>query len=814
MAIPKMKIYRLDQNYSPDNDTDLKSINDDEAYPFVEKSLDLNSFEQLVGVTYRDLAVGRSEGGNVRELNMFSEDAGLTRDRKKTEFVTCDGWKKGRNAVKVRISVNGADYTEVSPDSYYRVNYGYEDRLYTAAGTVTAVPEEAAAKRRSELIQIEFGNIIYSDGVYVREGESIVGVKLEYSTFTNDLFGSQAGNLALDRGFIYDGTRGGRLGVLSGNGYGYKPDANGFPLKAEGNIGYKMKVYPCRQKVALMAGADSLWNADFAISALGSISIENCQNWILTPTDERRPRVFECVTFNGKTMFRELVLNTQYSVTNIPGADGRIDLMIQLSSEYYNVTYGVYVFPKELFIRFNEESDLLEDVFVPDYLDYDSAGNAIGDEGVLTTSLTSYDTVRRNVFRMAIEETAGYESGRDFLLEGAAGSKTIDLSAIYEDGLGSTLRLYHQGKLFFSGGATMVDSPFRVSVSGAVVTVIPKEGNGLPSNFLVAYQENHQMGFGRDGAGNNYWACGYRICCYEKTRTANEFVSSFRNWVSDHLNNNPDIFLGWQLYEGSSQNSLGISYLQSGYSILHREGAVVFADAVTQADFQDIRNWPPAGATVTAGTAANALKQYLRRVYAKFAYYDGISDVTNGLLREFEVGSGIYRYMLLDDPTYPDAENKRWLIRNDDKMPTTFFFNNTYLPTPNYVESGNGELWTPISMRSGEILMMNLADYRPIAIACVSGPFTLAWDPSGREETGKVASHSGIAFTVTASRELEKDGQVVLDRLYSRNYDPGLSIMENIAARPRYVFHTAEALPYDVVFETGENNLLIYAKRK
>ena len=51
MAIPKMKIYRLDQNYSPDNDTDLKSVNDDELYPFVEKSLDLGTFEQLVGVT-------------------------------------------------------------------------------------------------------------------------------------------------------------------------------------------------------------------------------------------------------------------------------------------------------------------------------------------------------------------------------------------------------------------------------------------------------------------------------------------------------------------------------------------------------------------------------------------------------------------------------------------------------------------------------------------------------------------------------------------------------------------------------------------
>ena len=171
MAIPKMKIYRLDQNYSPDNDTDLKSVTDDEAYPFVEKSLDLNVFEQLVGVTYRDLIVGKSIPVDApRLLSMYSEDEGLTYDRKKTEWVSCNGWKKGRNALQVQISYdNGTSWSSVLDESYYRVNYSNEDRLYDASGNVVQGTDNAVAKRKDEILQIEFGELIYLDGVNIED---------------------------------------------------------------------------------------------------------------------------------------------------------------------------------------------------------------------------------------------------------------------------------------------------------------------------------------------------------------------------------------------------------------------------------------------------------------------------------------------------------------------------------------------------------------------------------------------------------------------------------------------------------------------
>ena len=845
MAIPKMKIYRLDQNYSPDNDTDLKSVTDDEAYPFVEKSLDLNVFEQLVGVTYRDLIVGKSISVDApRLLSMYSEDEGLTYDRKKTEWVSCNGWKKGRNALQIQISDdNGTSWSSVLDESYYRVNYSNEDRLYDASGNVVQGTDTAVAKRKDEILQIEFGELIYLDGVNIEDGKSITNVRVGYSLFSSDI-NTSGGELALERGNIYDGTISGRLGILAGSGYTYKADENGFPLKAEGNIGYKIKVYPCRQKVAQMDDlTDSVWAKDVSISPTGSITLENCEDWIVTLTDERHPRVFELVNLNGHNVFRELVLNEQYTLTSVPKDNGRKDFTIQLSQDYYNIAYGVYVYPKELFIRYNEEIDILEDVFSPEYLNYDNDVKN-GDTGILTSSLSTFDVVHRKIFRMAISASFGYEDGRDFLLSGNDSEKTIDLNSIGYDGILSTVSLYCGGKIFYQNGTNLSNSDFNVSTNGYVLTITPKEGKTLPNTILVSYKEKYSVGFGKEGASDqNHWACGFRICCYEKTKSAKEFVSSFRNWVSDHLNNNPDIFRGWQEYEGSSENNLAISFLESGYSILYREGAITFPENIDTNDFNDIRNFPPAGATVNLGTPNSSLKKYLNQVYAKFAYYDGIFDVTNALLREFEVDSGAYKYALIDDPTYPNAENKRWIIRNDDKMPITFFHKNQYLPTPNYVETGECELYTAFSMNDGEILVMNLSDYREVAIKnnidtpdnviglngdTMTRSFTIVWDQGRTESTAKVNDYAGdgVFFKVTNkytksqnvwnldSSSLYRGNEIILTQLFSRTFDSRKTLAENIAARPRYTHSTNEGTPFNVVFETGENNLLIFAEKK
>ncbi len=833
MAIPKMKIYRLDQNYSPDNDTDLKSISDDELYPFVEKSLDLGTFEELVGVTYRDLTVGRaSTTEHTKEIAMLS-DGGDALDGKKTEFVCCDGWKKGRGALKVQIKTDddGSYSEQTVPENYYRTNFSFQDNLYDSTGSVTADVGQAVSRRRSEMLQIEFGDLIYADEQFLKD-KTAGGVKVTYRTFTDDL--SKEGTLALERGNIYDGTRTGRIGVYDASGYGYRADENGFPLKAEGNIGYKIRTYPCRQKVAQMTDVkDSAWHKDLEISQTGGIVIENCQNWILTQADERRPRLFERVTIGEDSFFRELEQNVQYTITNIPKDGGRIDVSIQLSSEYYNVEYGRFVFPKELFVRYNEEDDILDDLFVPDYLDYESPdySRRKGDTGSLTSSLTAFDKVSKRIFKMAVAENAGYDPQRDFLLKvDGNGSASIDFSSVYggEDFFKS-VKLFLHGALIYGDGAVMESSPFAITAAEKTLTITPKETSdaALPSGILTSYLENHTVGLGkvREAEGDaetNHWCCGYRICCYEKTRIAKEFVSSFRNWVSDHLNNNPDIFLGFQKYEGSAQNPVAPSYIGTGFSILHREGAVVFSEPIAQADLNDVRNWPPADASADNSVAADALKIYLRKVYAKFAYYDGICDVSNGLLREFDVESGVFKYRMIDDPTYSaHAEDRRWLLRSDNKMPTTFFHQNTYLPAVNYVETGECTLWQEITLNEGETLKMNLSDYRALAVVPNGG--TLLWNAAYAGETEKTtettAASGDVKWRIKDGKLYENgsadgtDGTAVLEKLTDADYDAHRSVGENIEKRGRHTYSPGGTVPYDVVFEAGDSYLTVYARK-
>ena len=198
---------------------------------------------------------------------------------------------------------------------------------------------------------------------------------------------------------------------------------------------------------------------------------------------------------------------------------------------------------------------------------------------------------------------------------------------------------------------------------------------------------------------------------------------------------------------------------------------------------------------------------------------------------------------MIDDPTYPNAENKRWIIRNDDKMPITFFHKNQYLPTPNYVETGECTLYTAFSMSDGEILVMNLSDYREVAIKnnidtpdnviglngdTMTRSFTIVWDQGRTESTAKVNDYigDGVSFKVTNkytksqnvwnldSSSLYRGNEIILTQLFSRTFDSRKTLAENIAARPRYTHSTNEGTPFNVVFETGENNLLIFAEKK
>ena len=847
MAIPKIKLYRLDQSYDPSNDTDIQSVNDDEIYPFVEKSLDLTKYEQLVGLTYRDLMVGKSITGFSVESSMLNigteEQPSL--DQYKSEWINCDGWRLDN--INVLLSTDGTNYSSAVPEKYYRLNFKTEPILeYDPLSDPSDQSRSPIGKRAANYVQVEFGKWIYSSSseeinefVPNPTQNPVVKVKLQYSLFTDDLSTVQAsGNtLSLQRGHIYDGTTFGRRMVVENDVPVPIHDANGVPLKVEGNIGYKIKTYPCRQLVAY-TGSDAVGSIpsgesfikDVQIGADGKIIIDDCQSWILAQTDDRRPRLFQRIEVEGGgnsyVSYVELEQGTQYSSSLTTDLNGRFNLIFQLSSEYYNFSYGTYLYPKQLFIRFNEEDDALEDIFQPNYLDLSLDGNitsgtwsrSAGTDTADLTASQSYSSIGKRKFQIAVASGAGYTQGEDDLaLSWSGNSFSISLPDGAYDA-SDTIRVWENGEIIYDRGTVksekydsesvvLTSSTFGLSLSNsAIESSLTKPTNllfsyvvykSLSSQAVLTYHltsddmfQDGKQYFTKSGssyevavvtpgasiASNTYyeqtnenpWAVGWRICAYEKTKIAKMFASSYRNWVSDHLNNSPDIFQGFTEYDGSSTNQIGIKYVSGGFSILHRNGTVLFADPVNQIDFYDaMNNYSGIVSINYQNVSYDELRIYTNLVYAKFAYYDGLQDVNNGLLRKISVGSNYFTYGMVDDPTYIEIadsrydssalqrtslKNKRWIIRNDAKMPTIFYKDNNYLPSPEYVDEKEAKKWESDYVQEGKFLQINVSSYRSVFVMNGIEPPVL----TGNEESGQRAVKiANISWSPAYSNDTE-----------------------------------------------------------
>ena len=119
-------------------------------------------------------------------------------------------------------------------------------------------------------------------------------------------------------------------------------------------------------------------------------------------------------------------------------------------------------------------------------------------------------------------------------------------------------------------------------------------------------------------------------------------------------------------------------------------------------------------------------------------------------------------------------------------------------------------------MNEGEILRMNLSDYRPLAIIPNGG--ILVWNVSYIGETEKTIdplSENDIQWHITDSglRENSNIGSVVLSSFTSENYDASKTVAENVESRQKYVYSPGGMVPFNIIFEAGENYLMVYAKR-
>jgi hypothetical protein len=85
MSIPKLKVYRLDENYSQLNDTDICSVSKDELLPFSVKKLNPLTAEEMVGVKeHRESRLVVESDWLIRELGLEYKGGFF-----KTESINC-----------------------------------------------------------------------------------------------------------------------------------------------------------------------------------------------------------------------------------------------------------------------------------------------------------------------------------------------------------------------------------------------------------------------------------------------------------------------------------------------------------------------------------------------------------------------------------------------------------------------------------------------------------------------------------------------------------------------------------------------------
>lgn len=774
MATPKLKVYLLGSDYSSSTDNDIQALSKDELYPVVEKNLSALQSHQLVGVTVRDsqLVFPRNvlDEPIMHSIIIGVTANGSTF---LSPYIDCQDWRLERNSIKiyVRKTLDGGalgDWGDVS--SAYWKYYSHDvKKTYDGEYIETSDSASVAHVFGCKEIQFEIGRLLFEDDTFWTDGnvagysyyEPIDSIKIEYTRY-HELDGDNADATGYDSSFsilpfgeVYNGNKGGRTGDF-----------------VEGNYGYRRSIYPMRQKVATIGGPTvphDEFLVDYKIDG-GKIVCENCDNWILS--GDAKPKLFRrfwtknivdevdytassssdsslessssenSSSSTGLTdhyfIYKELRVGVEYTY-RFDKIDGTTTVEFQLLPAYYRFDAEFdAALPSELFVRYNEIDDYLGDEFDFNY-DYAELGGLDNELGTNTGVVLFRDGYiadgfiykRKNV--LAVQSDYGYDSATDVLLEiferqdaigetpavPAYATITINADDYYFDAK-HPLMVYQNGYLIYPS----VDSAFEVTVEDNTTTKTikiaflddTKTMSELPKDVMFVYYEKLSVGFGWEVDGGvtstteNFDAWGYRVVCYEKTRVASQFVSSYPNWVYDHINNSPDIFEGWEEYPGMTTTTVYPHYLDGGYNIYYREGAVTFDTPIEQIlTAYDALNFVPAVNTLPADTSAEtpALKLYLNPVRANFAYLQGIVNVTGGIMRLYSCQDGRYSYMLLDSEQFPDAVGRRMVLRNDANMPNYFESGGDSYPSLNSANSVDLSIVTSVVLRNNETIKIN-----------------------------------------------------------------------------------------------------------
>lgn len=889
MSIPKIKVYKLEQTYNPSNDTDVQSISKDEIYPIIEKPIDPSNAKELVGVSYNDnqiiapdyikTEIGESVTydilwyNKIFDMAIINEQQSLT----KTESIICDGWRLTHTAFKVYVyrKKTNESFGEwvLLPSNFYRFVTTNQKTMFDSYNEITLNSDNVYSIRNVSYIYFELGQQLFDDISLVWDSagystyDPITQIKVEYQVYkelngTNfeilNSLNQETSVAYIQSGNIYNGNKVGNTG-------NYK----------EGNYNFLKKILPLRYLVAQQKDyetIDVIKNIEIEDGTNGSVNgrftINNCDNWILD--GDFKARLFERVYYNlsfdesdssstsssssnseDSTRFfmRELEPSSQYTMTINRGTNS-VDVVFKFNDDYYLKSAGNYVFPKEVFVRYNETDDFLENIFDFDY-DYtliptpSNTGNLIASN--LNIPSSNYLKVNKKKNILAVQTLYGFNSLHNIEIQTATENDkvvgSISLGIDYYWDLYNPIKVYHNGSLIYNSlyeesgyesekAELQNDSNLQFEVSfenkSIVFSRVNEELTEFPKDLMIVYYNSYDIGFGKKDESSNYSVWGYRICCYEKTKDAKIFVSSFPNWVTNHLNNNPDVFMGYKKYDGTSTsgtNGIYPNYITTGYSIIYRDGYVEFESTITQLDEDDVRNFL---STVVDLSEVTDIRPYLMLVLANFAYYEGLYNVTRGEMILCSMQGGKYAYKLVDDVFYKEISEKKWVLRNDSNFPCLFESGANYLPDIKTASNNIATAFATQPISSGKYYKVNTNTKRLFGIKFLYGTavekyFILLINKSylGNSEIVTSKNEDDVEIRIRMNDgvlEILDPNSSIWIQLNQMNTSYNLSFQNFVDLIPKYVFSN-ETWSYDVVVEllsyrSNFVELLIYSKDK
>ena len=608
-----------------------------------------------------------------------------------------------------------------------------------------------------------------------------------------DITDSATSRFRVPFGNIYNGNKSGRHVVPVSSGMSFY----------EGNYTYRKRIFPLRSKIADVsddydAQIDENWSCEFVAS----------ENWYADGL--MKPVIMERLLVDAgqrgeRYIFKPLIEGTQ--VTKVYKQNSRGDgtyypsYKITFSSNYYRLSNGLATYPSRIYLFYNETEDSLGDIFDfnYDYSDttkfsingygYENNGVVfVGDDSkayenasvLFDVQSTSGDTdpslpsspYRSGAFKklefLAVADGYGYESSRgDILLTISGTDLSFQLPSGAYEGLG--VSVYADGEKIAwenaDGTFDASDEMYSLSKSGSVFTLSIDTENDIPKDLMISCYEKLYVYPYPNEAVRSRNVIGYRVPCYEKSKKANLFVSSFPNWLKGHLNNDLDVFYGYKLYSGmesqgsTTVNSLLPNYLRvGGWHALYPEGAVQFTDEMEEYDFFDVFNFGTQTGAVSVDYSSffingvtpsgqqssdkktlypnyqdidSNLKLYYNKVMYNVAHYDAIYSVARGRMSNISVQGNKSTYALLDDEGFEESYGKRWATRTDNSLRRMFSAGQTELPEILSVGMDEKEEVQNVSISADEdtlmyghdknILRINTSDNRVTMLSYVSG---------------------------------------------------------------------------------------------